>query len=916
MAKKYQTKRFKNNKIQIWKSLGLLDFLIIAIIIVIGIVFGIASGLEIHLGFKFLISVAIWLILTPLVKKSKRHNVRGYMVLLYLFTYIARPKKYRADAKGNLNTSSLVPYDQIKDGYLKTGSFYVGGVHVDGKNISLENEEDQKQYVQLLTEALSKIPYKSTIVKLPKRNNLDINKKAVNEAINNLKKSITYKNQTWKEKILTAFENDFENHWENQLMSDYYVIFYHTNLEELKKAIMLFTNDLNNINLITEELTLRETLNLTLKIFNSEDEFDDEEYQLMLEGEKLEKFYKFDNLTFETDKFYIKDSNNEKKYYSAQTVREFGYILKDNWVHQFFASDSVVVWHLNKLDETVRDKLIGNTAKNLTTNVNEEKTIIGKRRYGLEGQAMDDLIDKAALGEEAIFKSTIIFLNQADSKKTLKEKNKVNKINLVAIPAYINPLKYRQFEGYSELHLKSPDMLKEFIEQPASNIAFAWPFISERLNDGNFNLLGQSLTDATPIFFDLFNNNEQRKNNNLTIMGTSGSGKSTLTKKFMANAILNNQKIILLDPQNEYAPSGRKMGVEIIDIGANDNTVFNPLQIRKAFNPVALDKANQEDDKDFGVGDNNAKIINIYESSTLKKFFQTLFEELNKHQINSIIENVRELYKNPKFQNLKTSITELKNDEYPILDDLITTYEKNLKKINYLTEIQKLQVLNSLKFSFGKDGDLRHLYNGHTNFEMKSNYTIFNVAPLLEYEPKIYQAGFFLILSYIQGKVAENWIDSYKTKQKLSLIIDEAHRFIDEKNDIALDFIYTTAKTIRKFGGGLILTTQNPKDFAVSGDGLRKSQAIIENCQYSIFFQLKSQDVDEVDKLFKSSGGLTKSERNFITRAKTGEFLFSVNTNKRMLVDAYYNDLEKQLFFDQGDKRKNNQQIKQINKRK
>ncbi|WP_232039595.1 hypothetical protein [Mesomycoplasma hyopneumoniae] len=50
-----------------------------------------------------------------------------------------------------------------------------------------------------------------------------------------------------------------------------------------------------------------------------------------------------------------------------------------------------------------------------------------------------------------------------------------------------------------------------------------------------------------------------------------------------------------------------------------------------------------------------------------------------------------------------------------------------------------------------------------------------------------------------------------------------------------------------------MITTQNPGDFAITGEAARKSEAIIENCQYSIFFNLKSNDINKINNLYKMS---------------------------------------------------------------
>lgn len=66
-------------------------------------------------------------------------------------------------------------------------------------------------------------------------------------------------------------------------------------------------------------------------------------------------------------------------------------------------------------------------------------------------------------------------------------------------------------QGFASLFFRFSNFLKEEIEMQASNVAFGIPFTSRNFNDGNYNIIGISKTDYTPIFFDLFLQNQDRK---------------------------------------------------------------------------------------------------------------------------------------------------------------------------------------------------------------------------------------------------------------------------------------------------------------------------------------------------------------------------------------------------------------------
>ncbi|WP_337902352.1 hypothetical protein, partial [Mesomycoplasma ovipneumoniae] len=65
---------------------------------------------------------------------------------------------------------------------------------------------------------------------------------------------------------------------------------------------------------------------------------------------------------------------------------------------------------------------------------------------------------------------------------------------------------------------------------------------------------------------------------------------------------------------------------------------------------------------------------------------------------------------------------------------------------------------------------------------------------------------------------------------------------------------------------------------------------------------LKSKDIEKIDTLYRNVGGLSDEEKNFINLAQIGEFLLTVNTVDRFKLRAYFNEVEKEYFFDKGDR--------------
>ncbi|WNM14772.1 helicase HerA domain-containing protein [Mesomycoplasma ovipneumoniae] len=373
------------------------------------------------------------------------------------------------------------------------------------------------------------------------------------------------------------------------------------------------------------------------------------------------------------------------------------------------------------------------------------------------------------------------------------------------------------------------------------------------------------------------------------ILGTSGSGKTTITKKLITYNLAVGNSVIVLDPQNEYAKIGKNLRANIVHLNSSGLTVFNPLQIRKTFNPNS-----NETEEIFS----NPDLIALH-ISKLETFLKLFFPSLKNVHFIAILNSLKILYQSYGFFEINNKdITKLENNEYPIISDLIQTIKKT--DFDYLSENDKKVLIASFETNLGNILFWVECFNNISNAEnLNSNFTIFNVAALMNLEKRVYQAAFFLVLSFIQGQISDFYQENDK---KIVLVVDEGHKFVDESNLFALNFLFDTAKTIRKYNGGLIITTQNPGDFAISGEAARKSDGIIENCQYSIFFNLKSKDIEKIDTLYRNVGGLSDEEKNFINLAQIGDMLLTVNTVDRFKLSSYYNNIEKELFFDKGDR--------------
>ncbi|MDO6856480.1 DUF87 domain-containing protein [Mesomycoplasma ovipneumoniae] len=897
MKKQIQNKAISKINLHIFRNFNIWDLLVLSAIIILALIFGFAVDPNLNFLVKLLIMVLFFAFVgLPLLFNFPSQKARGWQILISWLRFVSMPKKYLISASGSNNTKSLIPYKNIKNNYLFNGKSYVGGLKIQGVDVFAYDYDTQASIFNNFAKIINNINKKISIVKITVKNDIEENQKFLESQFENCKINAN-------EDVCEGYYEDLNLTFEGQLKFNYFLIVYGFEIKELDLELLQIKSQLSQMEIQAEKLKIEELLDVSLKVLNSNDKIDKKFVKEIADQSKeleqltktnvkmysqksseitnkLQSIFALDEIQWHSK--YFKSNN---KLFSIQGVSELPLELPAYWANAFFNSDSNIVWNIEKMSDKEKEKILNKAHNILALNQTDEtRNVLLRRKTEFEQQALENVVDVAASGQN-LFYSTFLFVNCADTKEQLDTLEYTN-INLIkSINAIPFSLRFKQLFAYLNIFFGQNDNLKEYIEMPGNNIAWGFPFTTREFNDNNYNALGLSYHDNTPLFFDQFYQKGVRKNSNLFILGTSGSGKTTITKKLITYNIAVGNSVIVLDPQNEYWKIGQKLGANVIHLNSSGQSVFNPLQIRKVFNPSSNDQISNSD----------LIALNL---SKLETFFQIVFPNINNTGLIAIINSVKKLYAYFGFYNYDGDITKLDNNQYPIISDLIDVIKES--EFSYLSKMDREVLIANFEANFDESSILGRMFNGFSNTkDLESNFTIFNVAALMNLEKRVYQAAFFLALSFIQGQISDFY---HKTDKKIMLIVDEGHKFIDETNLFALNFLFDTAKTIRKYNGALVITTQNPGDFAISGEAARKSEAIIENCQYSIFFNLKSKDIEKIDTLYRNVGGLSDEEKNFINLAQIGEFLLAVNTVDRFKLRAYFNEVEKEYFFDKGDR--------------
>ena len=462
----------------------------------------------------------------------------------------------------------------------------------------------------------------------------------------------------------------------------------------------------------------------------------------------------------------------------------------------------------------------------------------------------------------------------------------------------LSNLEFNQMQAFIGSQISGYDPLpKEARGIPSNSVAAAYPWVFANVSDEGGMKLGSS--EGVPVFLNFFRRDSERVNSNMVIVGKSGSGKSFATKNILANLAAEDAKIFILDPENEYSELAKNLHGKFINVGNAQQGRINPFQIITAL-----------DDDEEGT----ETVTGSYATHLqfLEEFFRQILPDCDKDALEYLSNLVDRMYTVFGI-TAETDLSKLTPEDYPIFDDLYDAVLSEFQQTDneYIRTMLRTLMNYIAKFSTG--GRNANIWNGPSTITTDENFTVFNFQSLLaNRNGTIANAQMLLVLKYIDNEIIKNkdYNTRYHLKRKVVVAIDEAHVFIDTKFPVALDFMFQLAKRIRKYNGMQIVITQNIKDFVGSEEIARKSTAIINACQYSLIFALAPNDMDDLCTLYAKAGGINEMEQEKIITAPRGHAFTVLGPTSRSsfrvevpdpVVDMFQNmDYESRYFIGEG----------------
>jgi type-IV secretion system protein TraC len=194
-------------------------------------------------------------------------------------------------------------------------------------------------------------------------------------------------------------------------------------------------------------------------------------------------------------------------------------------------------------------------------------------------------------------------------------------------------------------------------------------------------------------------------------------------------------------------------------------------------------------------------------------------------------------------------------------------------------------------YPYTKDGIHGRFFSAGSEGTFKEMLTVFELEELVNDEPLL-----AVVLQVVLMQITMQFLCGDRTR-RFMLVVDEAWMILD----YAASFLERFARTVRKYGGSLVVCTQDLSSFA-NNCGTKKSQAaVLESSTWKLIMAQKEEGVETFAKVkaYEKYIGLIESVRKCSSN-KFSEVL--INTNGVNVVGRFAADPYSTALFSTEDK--------------
>ena len=346
-----------------------------------------------------------------------------------------------------------------------------------------------------------------------------------------------------------------------------------------------------------------------------------------------------------------------------------------------------------------------------------------------------------------------------------------------------------------------------------SALATMMPWLQEDLADPDGHYWGYNKETGGLCVFDPFDA-DRFSNANIAVMAHSGAGKSYAAASVVLSGHTRGIGAIVLDPEAEYGGLVRALGGTYLHLAAGSGHAINALD------PLLFSVDSEEPT------DQPSDVLDLIGLMCGR------LDEVERAHIEAITRSV--------ISNAEST---------PVLSDVWRQLDRAQPGSRVSTILRRWVT-----------GDLGQLFSAPTNVDLGADIVGFNLRDLSE---ELVPPACLLLANWL-------WTALRRDRRPRHLLIDEVGLLLE--HEPIRRFLIRLARRIRKYGGSLILVSQNPGDFFETKDGavLATNPSIL---------LLGSQKHSEAIKLQKAFN-LTERQVNYLETAERGDFLLVAGPNR------------------------------------
>lgn len=465
---------------------------------------------------------------------------------------------------------------------------------------------------------------------------------------------------------------------------------------------------------------------------------------------------------------------------------------------------------INNADTTIKTEMIKAQRSGAQEGVDQELAVSGRAKEISEStkrwkEEIDDNDQKAFSGLIALYfkaKDEDELANITDKVLTAARKVGVN----------FQECFYYQEEGLNTILPIGHTFLnvkRRFIrDMTTANLATQVPFTNVDLKSESDRALyyGQNQLSSNVITVD---RKADLNTGSGVVLGSSGSGKSVTVKSMeIIPTYLKNpeDRIIIVDPEDEYSDIGREFGAQLVDIFIGSKSHLNLLDLP--------DVSQLKDEDNDPIGD---------KSNLLMGLFESILDEVGDVEYTIIDRVTRETYR--RFE---------KSDRTPTLKDWHNVLEEQEEP-----EAQEL-ALKSEIYAKGSQNIFAH----ETNVDITDRFVIFNLKRLTG---KLKPFAMMVIQDYIWNQVVES-----QGQLTTRIYFDEVQLYFKEEAQAI--FFTELYSRVRKYGAIATAITQNIETLMNKEEGRK----LVSNSEFMILLKHKKSDLLALSRAITLTPTLTR----------------------------------------------------------